>query len=242
MMRKIYSLLVFFVFFATAQERYKTSIFEGNRAFEKENYDEASAKFMQAVKQKEKDFSAHYNLGNALYKGKKYDEAMAEYKKAEANAKTKQDKMAAHYNLGNAYMQSGNPAKAAEYYKKALKNDPYNEKVRKNYEIAKLKDKENQQSQQNQNQQDKNQQQKDQNNTPKDENNGKPPKGKDQNQQGNDGNTDQKQNKGKNDGERMPKDLEDALLERVKSREQETARKILNKNTYSVPQSNEKDW
>ena len=95
---------------------------------------------------------------------------MAEYKKAEANAKTKQDKMAAHYNLGNAYMQSGNPAKAAEYYKKALKNDPYNEKVRKNYEIAKLKDKENQQSQQNQNQQDKNQQQKDQNNTPKDEN------------------------------------------------------------------------
>ena len=150
--------------------------------------------------------------------------------------------MAAHYNLGNAYMQSGNPAKAAEYYKKALKNDPYNEKVRKNYEIAKLKDKENQQSQQNQNQQDKNQQQKDQNNAPKDENNGKPPKGKDQNQQGNDGNTDQKQNKGKNDGERMPKDLEDALLERVKSREQETARKILNKNTYSVPQSNEKDW
>ena len=70
MMRKIYSLLVFFVFFATAQERYKTSIFEGNRAFEKENYDEASAKFMQAVKQKEKDFSAHYNLGNALYKRK----------------------------------------------------------------------------------------------------------------------------------------------------------------------------
>ena len=242
MMRKIYSLLVFFVFFATAQERYKTSIFEGNRAFEKENYDEASAKFMQAVKQKEKDFSAHYNLGNALYKGKKYDEAMAEYKKAEANAKTKQDKMAAHYNLGNAYMQSGNPAKAAEYYKKALKNDPYNEKVRKNYEIAKLKDKENQQSQQNQNQQNKNQQQKDQNNAPEDDNNGKPPKGKDQNQQGNDGNTDQKQNKGKNDGERMPKDLEDALLERVKSREQETARKILNKNTYSVPQSNEKDW
>ena len=28
-----------------------------------------------------KDFGAHYNLGNSLYKIKKYDEAIAEYQK-----------------------------------------------------------------------------------------------------------------------------------------------------------------
>ena len=40
----------------------------------------------------------------------------------------------------------------------------------------------------------------------------------------------------------MPIDLEDAILNRVGNKERETAKRILNKNSYSMPQSNEKDW
>ncbi len=41
------------------------------------------AKYMQAIKSNDKDFTAHYNLGNALYKSKKYEEAKAEFQKAQ---------------------------------------------------------------------------------------------------------------------------------------------------------------
>ena len=38
------------------------------------------------------------------------------------------------------------------------------------------------------------------------------------------------------------KDLQKLILERSANQEKETARKLLNKNAYSIPESNEKDW
>ncbi|MEN2434924.1 tetratricopeptide repeat protein [Weeksellaceae bacterium A-14] len=245
MVNKIYFLLIFLsaLFPLHAQKSYNALIFEGNRAFDSRDYDKASSRYMEAARLKNKDFASHYNLGNALYKSKKYDEALAEYQKAESAAGNSNDKVAASYNMGNAYMQTGKADKAAEYYKKALKQDPYNDRIRKNYEIAMLKQKQ----QQNQ----KQQKNRDQNN----QNKGKDGKDQDKNKNQNNQNGGQdKQNQGKGDGDqpqkkndennsgKMPKDLEDAILNRVKNREQETARKILNKNSYSAPQSNEKDW
>ncbi len=40
----------------------------------------------------------------------------------------------------------------------------------------------------------------------------------------------------------MPKNLEKAILDKINEKEKETARRILNKNSYSMPESNEKDW
>jgi Tfp pilus assembly protein PilF len=56
-------------------------------------------------------------LGNALYKSKKYEEAKAEFEKAEQLSQTLPDKAAALHNLGNTYMQMNQPEKAADYYK-----------------------------------------------------------------------------------------------------------------------------
>jgi hypothetical protein len=41
---------------------------------------------------------------------------------------------------------------------------------------------------------------------------------------------------------KMPKNLENAILDKINEKEKETARRILNKNSYSMPESNEKDW
>ena len=241
--------LSFFIVFSfsnlvSGQENYRTLVYEGNQKFNGKDYDGASSKYMEAVKVNEKDFTAHYNLGNALYKSKKYEEAKAEFDKAQKLSQTLPDKTAALHNLGNTYMQMNQPEKAADYYKQALKQNPYNEATRKNYEIAKLKEKEKQQQKNEQN------------------NSGKGGGGNDQNknddQKGD--NKDQKQNQGsgqQNEGKseqgdtpkqnqdnegKMPKNLENAILDKVNEKEKETARKILNKNSYSVPQSNEKDW
>ncbi|HMU07156.1 MAG TPA: tetratricopeptide repeat protein [Kaistella sp.] len=237
-------LMIFGLMFFSAQENYNTLIFKGNQQFDKKNYDNASSKYMEAAKLNEKDFTAHYNLGNALYKRKMYDEAKAEFEKAENLATTIPDKSAALYNSGNAYMQKNDSKKAAELYKQALKQDPYNETIRKNYEIAMRKEKEKQQQQQQKNNsgggggdnknKDQNQGQ-DKGNTPKQEQgNGQQNKGEGE---GND--PDQSKN---NDADKMPKDLENSILNRVENKERETAKRILNKNSYSMPQSNEKDW
>ncbi len=225
---------------ALAQESYNRLLFEGNKSFNKKDFEDSSAKFQDASKLKKEDFASHYNLGNSYYKRNMYEEAKSEFELAHKFAKTKSDKTAASYNLGNAYMKTNKPEKAAEFYKQSLKQDPYNEKIRKNYEIAKLKDKEKQEQQNQQN---------------KSKNGGGDGKDQNQNKENKQGKNPQNGNNGQNPSEgqgnqgqkpkennNMPKDLEEAILNRVSDKEKETARRILNKNTYSMPESNEKDW
>ncbi|SDI72756.1 Tetratricopeptide repeat-containing protein [Chryseobacterium taeanense] len=226
----------------SGQESYRTLVYEGNEKFNGKDYDGASVKYMEAIKANDKDFAAHYNLGNALYKSKKYEEAKAEFEKAQRFSQTISDKAAALHNLGNAYMQTKQPEKAAEFYKQSLKQNPYSEATRKNYEIAKLKEKENQQKKQQQNNSGKgeggkDQQKNDDQKGPKDQNQDRGQGQKNQGMgQGNE--PDQKPN---NEG-RIPKELENQILNKVSDKEKETARRILNKNSYSMPESNEKDW
>ncbi len=228
----------------SAQESYNTLVYKGNQEFDKKNYESASGKYVDAVKLNEKDFTAHYNLGNSLYKRKLYAEAKAEYQKAAQVSTNVNDKAAALYNSGNAEMEANNSKEAAKLYKEALKQDPYNEAIRKNFEIAMLKEKEKEEEQK-------------QNN--KSNNGGGNGDNEDQNQGTEKGNTPQTQSgsgeKNKGDGEgndpnksksdnagKMPADLEKSLMDRVENKERETAKRILNKNSYSMPQSNEKDW
>ncbi|MGA9212662.1 tetratricopeptide repeat protein [Kaistella sp.] len=225
--------------FFSAQENYKTLVFKGNQQFDKENYESSSSKYMEAVKLNDKEFMAHYNLGNSLYKRKMYEEAKAEFEKAEKLSTTLPDKSAALYNLANTYMQNGDSKKAAELYKQALKQDPYNESIRKNYEIAMLKEKE---------KEEKKKQKENSGGENKEKNNGQdkgdqPQKeaGNGQQNKGNGEGKDPNENKNSN-SDQMPKELEEALLNRVGNKERETAKKILNKNSYSMPESNEKDW
>ncbi len=243
-----------------AQESLNTLIFRGNRSFDKQKYGEATSTFSEAVKKNEKDFGAHYNLGNSLYKIKKYDEAIAEYQKAQKNTNNKDEKAASYYNEGNAHLQNGDGEKAINAYKNALKFDPDNEAILKNLQIAKKKQK---QKDTKQNQQ--NQQQNQQNNQNKNQDNNQNQQG-DQNQENKNNNTKNQpngnigdQNKGKgnqgaekqnqknepqdpNEPNKIPKDLQKLILQRSANQERETAKKLLNKNGYYSPESNTKDW
>lgn len=224
------------------QENYKTLVFEGNQKFNANDYEGASSKFMEAVKEDGNDFTGHYNLGNALYKRKMYKEATAEYTKAEKLAQNLQDKAAVLHNLGNTMMLTNQLEKAADYYKQSLKQNPYNEQTRRNYEIAKLKQKEKQRKEGEKQQQKKGGESGDGNQKgdqqgPKDSKNKKQDQGSGDQGEGKEGDS---QNKGKEG--KMPGDLEKALLDSINGREKRTARRILNKESYSQPESNDKDW
>ena len=263
MLRKFFvhiSLIFLGLVTVKAQESLNTLIFRGNRSFDKQKYGEATSTFSEAVKKNEKDFGAHYNLGNSLYKIKKYDEAIAEYQKAQKNTNNKDEKAASYYNEGNAHHQNGDGEKAVNAYKNALKFDPDNEAILKNLQIAKKKQK---QKDNKQNQQ--NQQQNQQNNQNKNQDNNQNQQG-DQNQENKNNNTKNQpngnigdQNKGKgnqgaekqnqknepqnpNDPNKIPKDLQKLILQRSANQERETAKKLLNKNGYYSPESNTKDW
>jgi len=263
MLRKFFvhiSLIFLGLVTVKAQESLNTLIFRGNRSFDKQKYGEAISTFSEAVKKNEKDFGAHYNLGNSLYKIKKYDEAIAEYQKAQKNTNNKDEKAASYYNEGNAHLQNGDGEKAVNAYKNALKYDPDNEAILKNLQIAKKKQKQkdNKQNQQNQqqnqqNNQNKNQdnhqnQQGDQNQENKNNNTKNQPNGNigDQNKgKGNQGAEKQNQkNEPQNpkDQNKIPKDLQKLILQRSANQERETAKKLLNKNGYYSPESNTKDW
>lgn len=234
-----------------AQESYNSLIYEGNKQFDRKNYERSAAQLMKALEKNPKEFSAHYNLGNALYKQKKYDEAKAEYEKASSLAQNKADQSAALYNQGNALMQTEQYEKAAEFYKKALKAAPYNEDIRRNYGIAKMKQQSHQNQKeepqnQNQSQDQKGDNQKNGEGKENSKNQNKNQKGQQKNgSQGNEnqGQGQQEPNPKTNDNKgKMPKEQHNAIMNRIEGKEQETARKILNKNSYSMPQSNEKDW
>ncbi len=228
----------------SAQKSYNILMNEGNQLFEKNKYEAAASKYLETVKQNKNDFAAHYNLANALYKSKKYEEAKAEYEKANQLSKTLSDKASALHNLGNTYMQMNQPEKAAEFYKQSLKQEPRNEATRKNYEIAKLKQKEKEQQQNQKNNKDggggkdgKNENKQGEGDQKKDSQQGGGQGNQQDNGQGQDGNNPNQNNKGN-----LPKGTQDAILNRISEREKETAKKILNKESYSMPESNEKDW
>lgn len=263
MLRKFFvhiSLIFLGLVTVKAQESLNTLIFRGNRSFDKQKYGEATSTFSEAVKKNEKDFGAHYNLGNSLYKIKKYDEAIAEYQKAQKNTNNKDEKAASYYNEGNAHLQNGDGEKAVNAYKNALKFDPDNEAILKNLQIAKKKQKQkdnkqnqqnqqqNQQNNQNKNQDNNQNQQGDQNQENKNNNTKNQPNGNigDQNKgKGNQGAEKQNQkNEPQNpkDQNKIPKDLQKLILQRSANQERETAKKLLNKNGYYSPESNTKDW
>ncbi len=122
--------LVFLLFFASAiafSQENKTMNFQQNE------------KQLRVIKAKEKTQkqSAEYNLGNTIYKNKKYAEAISNYKNAAQTAKNNTQKHKAFHNLGNAYMQDKNYKLAVASYKNALKANAKDEKTRYNLALAK---------------------------------------------------------------------------------------------------------
>jgi Ca-activated chloride channel family protein len=108
-------------------------------AQEKTSNSQQKEKQLRIVKSKEKaqKEKAEYNLGNTIYKNKKYSEAITNYKNASQLAKTDAEKHKAFHNLGNAYMQDKNYKSAVESYKNALKANSKDEQTRYNLALAK---------------------------------------------------------------------------------------------------------
>lgn len=193
-MKKLISILfIGFTLSSTAQED-KKQIITGNNAFEKGDFSEAEGNYRQAENSEKLKDIATYNLGDALYRQGKFDEAADNFGKVAEQSQDPNLKAKALHNLGNSYMSKQEFGKALDSYKKALRLNPNDDDSRYNLAYARKMI----QQQQEQQQQDQNQDQEN-----KDENK---EENKDQNQ---DQNQDDKSDQEKDGDQDQQKDGED---------------------------------
>ena len=142
-----------------------SNIRSGNRHYESERYTDAEVDYRRGINKNEDSFEAHYNLGNALFRQDKYDEAALEYTKAVQVMDNRKNKAKAqdtlrlaqsYHNLGNSYYGQQKFQEAVRAYKQALRLNPKDNDTR--YNLIKAMHMQEQQQQQ-QNQQQQNQQQ-----------------------------------------------------------------------------------
>ncbi|MBQ2540925.1 MAG: tetratricopeptide repeat protein [Paludibacteraceae bacterium] len=151
MKRLIYTLLaVLLLSPAVAQEEY-SDIRRGNREFDKENWSAAEVNYRRALQKNPNSFAATYNLGNALLRQEKYEDAAKQYIRSttQVDAKKDGDKLAkAYHNLGNSYFAMEQYDKAVEAYKNSLRLNPSDNETRYNLVKAMQMQKNQQQPQQ----------------------------------------------------------------------------------------------
>lgn len=139
----------------------RSAVRSGNRQFNKGNYEESIERYGKALNLAPGSFEATYDLGNALYKAERYDQAEQTMRQAAADTlRTEKERAEAFYNLGNAQFRQKKYKEALESYKQSLRLDPSDVEAKYNYAYTKklLDDQQNggggQDQQQNQDRQD----------------------------------------------------------------------------------------
>ena len=195
----------------------RSRVRRGNRAYERLDYDRAEERYREAQQLSDTCFEATFNLGDALYKQQRFDEAEKVFTALAADS-TRNDLDRAHsyYNLGNSLFQQKKYQEALAAYKRSLRLNPADLETKYNYAYTKKYIEDNQQgggggggnNNQNQNQNDQNQQGGGQNDQQNDQNQDQ----QNQDQQGDgDQNKDQNndQNKDKNQDNQNNNDQKD---------------------------------
>lgn len=275
MFSKIKLILVLIIIFSSSfslfsQNKSRKYRLEGNQAYEKKNYDEAAANYLRAIQEGDNSYKSNFNLGNALFKLQKYQDAVQQYEKSIKFTENKIEKSRAYFNIGDAYYQKKQYQKAADSFKQALKLNPMDERARYNYALAKqkLKKEKEKQGEKNTGEGQNNQTQKDPKSSPNQQENqtqnpSQPPTADKPNQQGQSGGfqNDQKgQGNGKQDQGEKERDnyaspekeeiLETAqnqefyngILGAMQEQEKRAQQKIINKRVSQPTSKKEKDW
>lgn len=214
--------LLFCSMAALAQKAERKHVREGNELYQNEKYTEAEIAYRKSLDVNPRSVEGTYNLGNALYKQKKFPEAAEQYQlmagQGEKLSETPEGKSrlaSVYHNMGNIFMQGKDYGKSVEMYKQSLRLNPKDDETRYNLALAQklLQD---QQSEDQSQQNDEQKENKDQN-----ENEQQQPQPQPQN--------DQQQNKTQEEqqqNEQMSKDNAQQMLDAFLQDEKDTQEKV----------------
>lgn len=206
------------------QKAERDRIREGNKLYTKEQFTEAEIAYRKSIGVNPRSIEGAYDLGNALYKQKKYPEAAEQYQLVASQGERLLSENPANvkrlaqvfHNLGNISMQSKEYAKSIEAYKQSLRLNPSDDETRYNLALAQklLENQDNQEDQQEQQDQQQDQQQEQQDQQQDNQNQPPPEQQQDQQQQ------EQQQN------DRMSKENAQQILDAFLQDEKDTQEKV----------------
>jgi Ca-activated chloride channel family protein len=133
----------------------KAVIKKGNEAYQKNEFENAAEQYQKVTSKTPENATAQYNLGNALYKNSKAEEAVNAYDNAAKNATVKDDRSKAFYNKGVVLQNNNKLPECIDAYKNALKLNPQDDDARQNLQKALQQLKQQQQQQQKENKEQK---------------------------------------------------------------------------------------
>jgi len=202
---------------------------KANEAYERGDFATAENGYREALLVSPNDARLYFNLGNALTRQGKFDEARSAFEQFKSMSTDPHERASADYNIGNIHGLQEQWAKAMERYRDALRGTPDDAQAQYNYELAQRRMTEppqNPQSQQgDENQEDQDQDQNEQQN--------------DQ-QQGNQNDQNQNQQNQPQEGEMSQKEAEQ-ILNALENKEKELLKEYQRKQI--PPRTRHaKDW
>lgn len=227
----------------------------GNDLYKQKRFVDAEVKYKKALKQNPHYETAGYNLGNAVYEQNRFKEALPQYELVAKSTGDSETKAKSFHNIGNVLMKEKNYDKAISAYKNSLLLNPTDDETRYNLALAQKLKKDEQQNKGKDKNKDKDQNKdknKDKNKDNKQDQGDNKDKDKDQ-KKGDDNKDKKDQDKGGKDDQKskqqpkpQPNKLSQQqiqqLLEAMNNEENKTLKKVNARKARGRKVKNEKDW
>lgn len=213
----------------------KKLIREGNRNFEDKQFEESEVLYRKAINEEAGSFDANFNLGDALYKQEKFDEAAGEFNGLVNRIESNKELAKTYHNLGNSLLKSQKIEQSITAYKSSLRYYPDDQETKYNLAYAKdllkkQQQKKNQEKDQDQ-KQDKDQEKKEQD---KKEQENQEQKKNDQQQD--------KQKQQQSQPQKISKEDANRLLKALANDEKKIQEKVKKAKAKMQKVKTEKDW
>ncbi|KPK85154.1 MAG: hypothetical protein AMS27_08125 [Bacteroides sp. SM23_62_1] len=125
---------------------------QGNKEYKKEAYQESEVLYRKSLEKDQSSFEANFNLGDALYKQDKYEDATRRFADLSDEKTDNINLGRIYHNLGNSLLNENKLEESIEAYKNALRHNPDDQDTKHNlaYAMSMLQQQQQQQQQQNQ--------------------------------------------------------------------------------------------
>lgn len=228
---------------------------KGNELYNQKKYKEAVAAYTSALQKDPTSYTGMFNIGDALYNEKQYENARQAMAASTKATKDKKEQARAYHNIGNTFMKEQKWEEAINAYKQSLRLDPSDADTKYNLAYANAmlkknggKDNNKDKNKDNKDNKDNKNQDKDKKDDKKDQDKKEGDNKKDQDKK--DGDKDDKQDQGDKDKKEQPRPqgqpskLSQQQAENLLNALRQEEKKLQDKKEKgkAVPIKLEKDW
>ena len=132
---RVMLLTLFLGLMVHAQAQQPSSMQQSDVAYRQSQYEMAEEGYRTALQKDATNSDAAFNLGNALYRQKKYKESLTYFEVASKNG-SPQQRARAHYNQGVVYSRQKDLERSIAAYKATLRLTPDDTQARENLQKA----------------------------------------------------------------------------------------------------------